>query len=210
MLSCAFAAARRTVSPGRLYDLFSPSLLDQPDKKSKKTATAFGRLEAIRHGLADQVADPSLAWRTSRVAYFGREQGDLPELDPRWLDAAVATGDLDLVQQLARPNHPATNRFLPEQFAASLKKSADYNSQRVLDTMVRIGHPEATKGVLELLKQFAASPYHGSVGYWIGRMIPDLPKSSATQLEALLPSLPEKMVDSLMESLLALKNKPDV
>ena len=40
-------------------------------------------------------------------------------------------------------------------------------------------------------------------------MIAELPNSAFPKFEALLPELPDKMVDQLMESVMALKEKPD-
>jgi hypothetical protein len=208
MLTHAFVAARRTLSPAKLFETFSTSLQAKPDKKSKKSASAFGRWEAVRDALKYYADVFSYNWdyRMRRVHVDERSQ-PLPELDPRWVDVAVSVGDLELVHQLARPNHAATNKFLAEQFTARSKKTGDYECQQVLATMVRIGHPGATEGVVQWLKQIAKSPHHGYAGYWLGRLISDLPKDAAPTIEALIPTLPEKMVDSLMDSLLALKNK---
>jgi len=40
-------------------------------------------------------------------------------------------------------------------------------------------------------------------------MIADLPRSALARIEELLPTLPDKMVDQLMEHVLALKDKPE-
>jgi hypothetical protein len=40
-------------------------------------------------------------------------------------------------------------------------------------------------------------------------MIADLPRSAFARIEELLPTLPDKMVDQLMEHVLALKDKPE-
>jgi hypothetical protein len=131
----------------------------------------------------------------------------LPPLDPRWLDAAVESGSEDLVCRLSRPDHAATNKFLSTKLA-ELKKP--HEAQEVLRTMIRIRHPSATDAVVNELKKLAKdTAHHYYLSYWYGPMIADLPKTALPALEALMPGLPEKMVDQLMESVLALKNKPD-
>jgi len=61
-------------------------------------------------------------------------------------------------------------------------------------------------GRLEVKEQASVSQY-SYMGYLVGSLIANLPATAVPKLEALLPSLPEKMVDQLMEPLMALKNK---
>ena len=75
--------------------------------------------------------------------------------------------------------------------------------------MVRIGHPGAADALIEAVKKQAKATSYYYLSYWYGRMIAELPRSAYPKFEALLPTLPEKMVDQLMDSVLALKNKPE-
>ena len=79
----------------------------------------------------------------------------------------------------------------------------------VLDAMIRVGHPGATDAVVELIERFARakSPYgYSGFSYWVGRLIPRLPRDEALpKLEALLPTLPEKMIDQLLDYVTELK-----
>lgn len=206
MLSYAFHAARRTVSPAKLFEMFSSCLVAQPEKKSKKNANAFARLEAVRGALTGN--DDHLDyydWRFRRRFY---ERPDArpkpPDLDPRWLDAAVQGSQLDVVLHLARPGHTAANRFLSEQYAA---KGQKYNQVEILQTMVRVQHPAATDTVIEVLQKTAKGPGDAYISYWIGHLIVDLPSEAAPRIEALLPTLPEAVVDRLMGFVLELKSK---
>jgi hypothetical protein len=127
----------------------------------------------------------------------------LSDLDPRWLDAAVDAGQW-LVCALARPGHAAANRLLSDELARVK------DPQHLLRTMVRIRHPEAIDALIAALKEQAKEKYHHYyVGYWYGPMIADLPRSALAQIEEVLPTLPDKMVDQLMEHVLALKGKPE-
>ena len=130
----------------------------------------------------------------------------MPPLDPRWLDAAVGAGSVELVFGLARPGHAGANRFLSEQLA---KMKEPHEAQGVLRTMVRVGHPEAADAVVAFIKKQAKDTSHYYFGYWFGPMIADLPRGALPKIEALLPTLPDKMVDQLIESVLALKNKTE-
>src|SRR5439155_26427655 len=113
MLSQAFLAARRTLSPAKVFEVFSPSLRAKPDKRSNKNGKAFGRLKAIRDGLLSEFQYVSARYHWGRR--FGsvddREPEKLPELDPRWLDVAVEAEQLEIVLRLARQGHSAVNTF---------------------------------------------------------------------------------------------------
>ena len=197
MLSHAFLAARRALPTAQLFELFGASLTAKSVKKSKK-GDVLSRLAAIRDGLTDEYGD----YRFSEVG----ETHKLPELDPRWLDVAVAAGELEVARHLARPGHAELNQLLSQQYAVLSKKKGDYESRLILETMIRIQHPEATDSVIELLQRSAKETHFGYLGYWIGRLIPDLPQEAVPKFEALLPTLPEKMVDQLMDSVSELKN----
>jgi hypothetical protein len=88
-----------------------------------------------------------------------------------------------------------------------LKKSNE--SHQLLQTMVRISHPDAADAVIDALKRQAKETSHYYAGYWYGRLIADMPRSALPKFEELLPTLPDKMVDQLIDSVLALKNKPE-
>ncbi len=203
-LSFAFAAARRTLPAVNFFEVFSPFLLAKPDKKSKKTAEAFGQSEAIRRALCDQ--DAGFVWRWG----LGQRQSrnSLPDLDPRWLDVAVEQGDEQLIVHLARPNHVELNRWLSQQLSAK-KKTTGTETYDLLRTMIDVEHPEATDAVIQHLQQIAKSSHHG-YSYWLMQLIPSLPKSAILPLEGLIPSLPDKLATAVLEVLLELKNRPDV
>ena len=127
-------------------------------------------------------------------------------LDPRWLDRAIELDQTDLVRALAVPGHAAANEMLSKLFKRAFSKPGDnYELIGVLDTMARVRHPEATDATIDVIKKNAKkkSAYHS---YWLGRLIPRLPKDEAlSKLEALLPKLPEKAIDPLLDSIAELK-----
>jgi hypothetical protein len=199
MLPPALDAARQTMTPADFYNEFHSMLAGLTRKKGAE----HERAEALTGALTSR-----RDWRYHRswVESLDDNPDDKdtrPELDPRWLDAAVGADAVNLVCQLARPGHSKTNKFL----SAQLEDTKPHEQHLVLETMVRIGHPDAADAIINSLKKQAKASHYGYYGYWYGRMIADLPKSEAPKFEALMPTLPDKMVDQLMESVLALKNK---
>jgi len=213
MLPPAVFAARATMTPEDFYREFSSQLKGLSEKRTKKNNAEQERAQALVGALMTGDDDRLFVYRHWMASgrYSRHDRGatptPLPPLDPRWLDAAVESGDVNLVCHLARPGHAAANKFLSTKLA-ELKKP--HEAQEVLRTMIRIRHPGATDAVLNELKKLAKdTTHHYYLSYWYGPMIADLPRTALPAIEALMPGLPDKMVDQLMESVLALKNKPD-
>jgi hypothetical protein len=209
MISPAIHAARATMSPAEFYSEFSPLLKGFAEKRTKKNIADHDRASALIGALrSGGDINPYFyrSWMTVSRYERRRTPTEMPALDPRWLDAAVDAGLLELVCELARPGHAATNRFLSQQLAEAKKEQ---DSQPVLRTMVRIQHPDAADALIDALKKRAKETTYFYYGYWYGRMIAELPRSALPKFEAVLPTLPEKMVDSLMDSIIELKNKPE-
>jgi hypothetical protein len=206
MLSPALFAARATMTPAEFYDGFSPLLKGLSEKRTKNNSAEHDRGQALLAALNSNSDVPPYfhrPWMDRRTDKQQRRARSLPDLDPRWLDAAVDAGSVALVCSLARPGHSAANRLLSEQLARAK------NPQELLRTMVRIQHPEAIDALIAALNEQAKGKYHYYLGYWFGPMIADLPRSALARIEEILPTLPDKMVDQLMEHVLALKDKPE-
>jgi hypothetical protein len=208
MLPPALFAARATMTPGKFYEEFRPVLKGLSDKRTKKNSEEHDRAAALQDVLTSGsehfIYRPWMGYAGGH--YARRENAKLKELDPRWLDAAVDAGSVELVCELARPGHAATDQFLSAELA-KLKKP--HESQVVLRTMVRVRHPNAADALIAALKAQAKETTYYYLSYWYGPMIADLPRSALPKFEALLPTLPDKMVDQLMDSVLALKNKSE-
>ena len=210
----AYTAARRTMTPPAFFKEFAPLLRDLPAKRGKKGAAAeraeilAATLGGRRYGDRVLYARYSLhPWSVYAMSSRNSEPDEPPQdLDPRWLDAAVDTGAVELVCGLARPGHEKANRFLSDQLKD--KKSTDRDL--VLQTMVRVGHPGAADAIIaELKKQAKAAASGHYFRYWASRLIPDLPRSALPKFEALLPELPVKMADQIVEAVAELRNKPE-
>jgi hypothetical protein len=196
----AMAAARRSRAPAEVFANFSPYLTARVDGKKKDRAPAWAKREAI----IGQLTGVGV-W-----APDAEESSASADLDPRWLDLAVGLGNADLVRELAVPGHTGAIEFLAALFRQGMSKSGkEYELFEVLGTMARVDHPGATDAVIELIQKLARakSPYgYYGLSYWIGRLIPKLPRAEALpKLEAILPTLPEGMVDQLLDSVTELK-----
>ena len=200
-LGQAFVAARRSRKPDEVYAMFSPYLTATVNEKKKNRDAAWAKREAIIQQLM-----PQRRW----VGPAAEKSAVSTDLDPRWLDLAVRLGRSDLVQSLAVPGHAGASEFLTTLFRQGVARAGkEYELCEVIATMIRVGHPGATDAVIELLKKFARAKstygYYG-VSYWVGRLIPALPRAEALpKLEALLPTLPEKMIDQLLDYVTELK-----
>ena len=204
MLPPAYAAAREIMSPAEYFKEASPILAGLSAKRGKKGA------EHERAMALASVLEPRGNWYGLRSWYgvvdpSSDGKSSQRELDPRWLDTAVEVGSLELVCALARPGHAKANKFLAEQLAGT----KPHEEHGILQTMVRIQHPDAADAIITALKKQAKSSYSGYYGYWFGQLIAELPGSAYPKFEALLPTLPEKVVDQLIESVQTLKNKAE-
>jgi hypothetical protein len=197
----AFVAACRSGKPAEVFALFGPYLTAAVNEKKKGRDPAWAKREAIIELLVQ-----GRRWEDSEY----EEPSVVANLDPRWLDLAVRLGRADLVQALAVPGHAGASELLSKLFREGLGKAGkEHELSEILQTMVRVGHPGATDATVELLKKAARSKavygYYW-VSYWIGRLIPRLPRDEALpKLEALLPTLPEKMIDQLLDYVTELK-----
>ncbi len=207
VLQLAFVAAARTKKPKEVYRYFSPYLSARASGK-KSRDPAKQKYEAIREVLLIRPEEYASYYEYYHEGHAALLKG--AEWAPEWLDAAVKADDLPLVLTLARPKHKAAEKYLQRTVEKKLKKSGsnDYEIDNILETMIRIGHPKSADILVEALRKLSKSRSYGYYyGYWLGRLIPELPKKDAPKIEALLASLPDKAVDNLVPYLTELKNK---
>ncbi|MBW3542236.1 MAG: HEAT repeat domain-containing protein, partial [Planctomycetes bacterium] len=170
----AFVAACRSRKPAEVFKLFSPYLAAKVKEKAKHRDPAYGKREAIAELLV----------RGAGWWHYERDESDQYDfdlraaLDPKWLDLAVKLGRLDLVQALAVPGHAKAGALLAKSFRQGLKSREDYELIGLVSTMIRVGHPDATDAAIELIRGGAKSKHSYSY-YWLGRLIPRLPRDEA-------------------------------
>jgi hypothetical protein len=136
-------------------------------------------------------------------SYRGEE---LKTLDTRWVDLAVQLEDEELVQRLAFHGHAGANRILEQAFQNKLPHISDHllDLINLVTTMVRVRHQAATDSLIA----FLSHDHKWNVEWNVVRLIPELPKESLPKLEALLPTLPERSVGTVMQFVMELKNRP--
>jgi hypothetical protein len=200
-LGQAFLAACRCRKPAEVFSLFSPYFTAKVNEKKKNRDPVYAKREA----LAALLLQGRRHWHW---VYDAEDFSITSNLDPQWLDLAVQLGRSDLVQALAVPGNAGANLLLAKLFREKLGKTGvDYEVIELLDTLIRVKHPEATDATIELIKKHTRtkSLYH-TYYHWLGYLIPRLPKAEAVpKLEALLPTLPEKIIDQLLGYVTALK-----
>jgi hypothetical protein len=189
----AFVAACGSRKPSEVFTLFSPYLTADVNVKKKNKTPANAKRETLIN----------LLLQGRRNSYDEPEEPSLRDhLDPQWLDLAVRLGKAGLVQALAVPGHAGANALLSKLFRERLgKATAGYELIEILNTMIRVSHPEATDATIEMIQKYAKakSPYAYYSYYGLGQVIPRLPRAEALpKLEALLPTLPERTIDSLL------------
>jgi hypothetical protein len=200
----AFIAACRSRKPVEVFALFSPYLTATVNEKRKQRDPAYAKREALVELLTQ-----GRSWWWFHHRYAGqREEFDIISgLDPKWLDLAVKLRRTDLLQVLAVPGYTAANELLSELFRERLAKSGeDHELTALLGTMIRVNHPGATDATIELIKR-SAKGKHAYSYYWLAHLVRQLPKEEALpKLEALLPTLPEKMVDQLVDAVTEMRS----
>lgn len=195
-LSAAMVAACRSRKPGDVYEIFSPYLTTNVGK-GKKRNSAYLKQQAVI-----QVLTSHWHWRSSETI------SDLPvdrtlteSLDKRWLDLAVEQQNLELVQALATPGHPGAEKLLSHAFEAQLKQSkSSYDLLSILQAMLRAQHPGATDAVIAAVSKTASKASTYGL-YWIGHLIPELPRESIPKVEEWFSTLPENAVNQLLDYL---------
>ena len=212
-LCWAFVAAMRTCSPKKVYSLFSPYYLATPPKKRGKNPIKE-KQDTIRDTLCEIASGRQ--HRRYYDFYHDLEQNigfvELTtgvKIDPAWLNAAVASEDMTVVHVLAKPKHKGTVSLLEKTMDQNLAKSGatDHECAEVLNTMIRIGHPKAVDYFLKALEKAGKRKDRYYYAWWLLRLIPDLPKSAVSKIEAILPSMNEKIIDEVIPHLEELKAK---
>jgi hypothetical protein len=203
-LGHAFEAACQSMEPAEVFDAFSPYLRAKVDEKKKERDPAWAKRAAIIEAITRQ------RWRRT-LDELTRVYED-GTWDPRWLDVAVEIGNGELTCRLARSSHEGCKTLLSKlwrewhearTFCVSIPPEAAF----ILQTMIRIEHPDAISSVITAIKLlvFGETGIHFNL---IDDLIRQLPKTALAPLEALLPTLRQQKADRLSPALTELKNKP--
>ncbi len=207
----AMVAATHIGTPKQVYKQFIPYYAADVSKKRGKNP-AQEKKEIVRHVLSQLAGSPRHHYFCHDDFEVGKvldEVSSIAKLDPAWLDAAVEADDVAIVCALAKPRHKAANAFLAKTMEQRLAKSTDmdYEYAEILRTMIRVDHPDTLDFFLRSLEKSSKTNSRYYYAWWLVRLIPDLPKSAAPKIAALLPTLSERIVDEVIPHLEALRIK---
>ena len=215
VLRSCFIAAAVTQTPKKLFDEYSPYITTKETKGKKGRRRGDNKWEIV-YAVRDLVRrnkNPA-AIRSMGMYDFdddeledelGMRMTDVAEglkFDPRWLDAAIESEDLNLIEVLAKPGHKGLNEFLTAECARAMKsRDAYWDVSNVLECMIPAQHPELVDSyvaaVNKLLGKGRKSKYSYG-GYWLARLVPDLPFEVIPVLEELVPELSNDGADALV------------
>jgi hypothetical protein len=202
-LDNAFTAARRSLCPAEVFEGFSPYLTATTAKRSRDKSAA-ARRETIHEALVAPLLVQQVFTRFLDGIVVGADNQDL---DPRWLDLAIERADHQLTLACVSPGNSKANQRIQELFDAAIAgPEGPGDVEVILAAMIRAEHPNVTACMVRAISKFAKAEREPSL-FFVGRLIPALPKEAAPQLEELLPMLPEKAVDRLLGYLTELKNR---
>lgn len=177
--------------PGNVFDEFSPLLASAKGAQKSRFNALYRRILAAGHFRSGQ--------RTGSDTDMGM---DTAELDPRWLDAAIAADHDALVCLFARPGHSGALEYLLK-IARGEKGTA---SGGVVNALVRCNYPEVTSVFLDLVSRKTKSS--GYVDYELQLILgaaPALPVTDLPKLEAFASTLPDKFTDRFLDAISPLR-----
>lgn len=204
-----FLAACQSLPAAKVFETYSPLLKVAMPKNIKPKDVDAMKSVALRGCLVGTGADGTIPSRWNRY-YYERADHDpnAKKLDPRWLDAAVGAADVELVSHLARPGHTACAAFLLDTVRARIaSKSDEHDLAELVETMIQINHPQATDCWIEAMQKLAAKKtnYYGT--WRFSPLVAKMPVTSLAKIEAIVPTLPERIIDEVLPHLQALKER---
>jgi len=198
----AFVAACKNRSAAEVYEQFGGYLVPGDNAKKKSTDILASRSTVICELLTNRW---QTHWQVSNYTWAS-EENFLKRFDTRWLDLAVKQRQLSVVQSLARPGHAGAAQLLADEFGRAFKSKDPNSYVATLQALVLMEHPRAADFVLAAIAKEAKAGRIYGFG-WLGQLIPQLPKTALPAVENLIPTLPDKVMDQLLEYVTELKTK---
>ncbi|QDS99212.1 hypothetical protein [Adhaeretor mobilis] len=128
--------------------------------------------------------------------------------DPRWIDLAIETEDVEVVCRLANAKHKTAGDFLVSWVQSRGHKLDGWESTHALEKLIEMKHKQAPELLLATI--IAASKKknnHYGISYWLFPLISKLPKSATKKVESALEGLSESYIDQITPHLVTLKQK---
>ena len=158
VFNCCFVAALASKPVKWVYEQYSPYLLARPSSRKKqdegvreRKSEVIGLLVEVANRNANDYESYEFVWNVG----VRRLLADV-KLDPRWLDAAIAADELQLVRALLRPKHKAANVYLSKKLKEfSGKRDGYWEVSGILQSMSEVQHPEFAEQFVATLKRHA-------------------------------------------------------
>lgn len=203
----ATTLALRFCSKEKVFDTFHDWVAPMPETPKRKSAKA--KSESVTelldlyqsgvlyaHGYAPESVADDDPNHVDRVLPTDR-------LDPRWLETAIQIENLDLVSSLTYPGHKPTQEWAEKRLFNVIKdgKKSKVRASKFVGLLIASEHPERIELHEQAIEFFLKKKDAWEVAICL-EMIPQLPKSSSTRLEAIaLPSELSEMRDQFVSQL---------
>lgn len=121
------------------------------------------------------------------------------DLDPRWLDAAIRHDATVLVLALARPGHAPLHDYLGKLWRKLPGKSLGWHeAPAIIRCMLSVQHREVVTAVCHCIDQLTKARHYSWEVHLIAPLLAQLPRSALPDLEAWLPTLPERYLNEIV------------
>lgn len=195
----AFDAARQHLPPEEFYRRFSPLIRDRPvGGGSEKESRDESRRSIIQFALGSPNSQPY--WDLDDHGEL-IESPPLRPLDPRWLDIAVETEDLSMMNGVAHPNHPRANAFLSREWS----RLGTTRPRDVLPAIMLANHPDVVGCIVSAMTANETPDSLQMTANTIEFHTKDLPLDTLIAFEKSLPSLPKKFAMQFRDAIVCAK-----
>jgi hypothetical protein len=195
-----FLAASRVWSAEQVYEELSPY------------AIAFAGVTGKKHNLNQQkgeVLTEQLAV-PNRPIYRGQVTYEPASISKNWLKLAIEKNIEPVILNLASLDKSASWPALKKLFDKYIKAKSGsrdfWTLHTVTNAMVSVQHPDSVDAMIAVIQRLSETT-SGYYGAWILNKISDLPAAEAVpKLEALLPSIKDKVADEVIGHIYVLKH----
>lgn len=199
-----FHAAVGVWQPDKTFEELSPYLIAYAATDGKKLSGDAEKGEMVLEFLSGLHFTV-----TNRPVYRGWRTYEPSNFSKKWLELGIEKNLEGIVINLARLDKkkawPALSALLDKHLKAKGSGRDYWTLNELISSIVEVEHPERVDAMIAIIKRLASSTsYYGS---WILNKLSDLPpKEALPKLEALLPSLKDRLADDVISHIYVLKH----
>ncbi|ADV61518.1 hypothetical protein Isop_0929 [Isosphaera pallida ATCC 43644] len=208
-LARCFKAGITSLSPARLFDLFSPYLTATTPEETKHPARK-AKVNAKSNSAKALVILETLGGHRSGSWWDRHDEESLDDqFDPRWLDLALTHQHLGAVVRVGKIGHPGLDAFLATTFQETISTAKDPNAlYLIVHALVTFRHPLATDAILATSEKMVTGKYQYYHIWWLPSLVAQLPKASLSRLEEMVPKLKGYTQQQWVEAIKELRARP--